>query len=375
MNRNSLNQIFTAYINKFQYLNEPPQSEGYKWRSVVQFKEVFDLDAVDFAAMLKKAKQVTYNIIDSYNQPFGGLVKLAEKEPETVREMFRDLLKDDGGDLSIRQEKITTFLRACDTLVDKYYPGSFLYKNDQRSAMAYLFFNDPDNHYLYKATEATYLSDCVGFYDDWGAMSAFKLDIYHRFCDELIAEIRATPELVATNNSRYETATKLLHPDANLHILVFDIIYCSHTYNLYSGLSFEKVTTAERKLYQENKAKAQEMLAAVQKAECDMVLLQEAQQYFNGLITSNVPVIHKAFGELEVVSLKGEYLSVRIKKTGETKTFVLLNSIANGFLKVAADDFEEKVAQYKAVMLRERDIASNLSSANKAFEPYKKYLD
>ena len=135
------------------------------------------------------------------------------------------------------------------------------------------------------------------------------------------------------------------------------------------------LSTAERKLYQENKAKAQEMLAAVQKAECDMVLLQEAQQYFNGLITSNVPVIHKAFGELEVVSLKGEYLSVRIKKTGETKTFVLLNSIANGFLKVAADDFEEKVAQYKAVMLRERDIASNLSSANKAFEPYKKYLD
>ena len=44
-------------------------------------------------------------------------------------------------------------------------------------------------------------------------------------------------------------------------------------------------------------------------------------------------------------------------------------------MKVAADDFEEKVAQYKAVMLRERDIASNLSSANKAFEPYKKYLD
>lgn len=370
-----MNQIFTAYINKFQYLNEAPQSEGYKWYSVVQFKEVFDLEAADFATMLKKAKQVTYNIIDSYNQPFGGLVKLAEKEPETVREMFRALLKDDGGDLSARQDKINTFLRECDALVNKYYPGSFLYKNDQRSAMAYLFFNDPDNHYLYKATEATYLSDCVGFYDDWGAMSAFKLDIYHRFCDELIAEIRATPELLATNKSRYEKATRQLHPDANLHILVFDIIYCSHTYNLYSGLSFEKVTTAERKLYQENKAKAQEMLATVQKAEADMVLLQDAQQYFGGLITSNIPVTHKAFGELEVVALKGEYLSVRIKKTGETKMFVLLNSIANGFLKIAADDFDEKVVLYKAVMLRERDIPSRLASAQKAMQPYTKYLD
>ena len=345
---------------------------------MVQFKEAFDLDAPDFAAMLKKAKQVTYNIIDSYNQPFGGLVKIAEQsteDAEAVRELFRALLKDDGGDLIVRQEKISAFLKGCDTLVEKYYPGSFLYKNDQRSAMAYLFFNDPDNHYLYKATEANYLSDCVGFYDDWGAMSAFKLDIYHRFCDELIAEIKATPELLKTNESRYENTTKKLHADPNLHILLFDIIYCSHTYNLYSGLSFDKVTTAERKLYQENKAKAQEMLSAVQKAESDLVQLQEAQRYFNGLIASNAPVSHKAFGELEVVAAKGEYLSVRVKKNGETKNFVLLNAIANGFLKIAADDFEEKVAQYKAVMLRERDISSNLSSANKAFEPYKKYLD
>ena len=378
MNRKSLNQIFAVYIDKFRFLNEDPQCEGYKWYSVVQFKEAFDLDAPDFAAMLKKAKQVTYNIIDSYNQPFGGVVKIAEQsaeDDEAVRELFRALLKDDGGDLVVRQEKISAFLEGCDALVEKYYPGSFLYKNDQRSAMAYLFFNDPDNHYLYKATEANYLSDCVGFYDDWGAMSAFKLDIYHRFCDELIAEIKATPELLKTNESRYENTTKKLHADPNLHILLFDIIYCSHTYNLYSGLSFDKVTTAERKLYQENKAKAQEMLAAVQKAESDLVQLQEAQMYFNGLIASNAPVSHKAFGELEVVAANDEYLSVRVKKNGETKNFVLLNAIANGFLKIAADDFDEKVAQYKAVMLRERDIASNLSSANKAFEPYKKYLD
>ena len=375
MDRTSLNQIFTAYINKFHFLNEPPRSEGYKWYSVVQFKDVFDLDAPDFVAMLKKARQVTYNIIDSYNQPFGGLVKLAEKEPEVVREMFRALFKDDGGDLSVRQEKITVFLRECDALVNKYYPGSFLYKNDQRSAMAYLFFNDPDNHYLYKATEANYLSDCVGFCDEWGAMSAFKLDVYHRFCDELIAEIKATPELIATNASRYENTTQTLHPDTNLHILVFDIIYCSHTYNLYSGLSFEKVTTTERKLYQENKAKAQTMLEAVQKAESDMVLLQDAQQYFSGLIAGNAPVIHKAFGEVDVVALKGEYLSVRIKKTGDTKNFVLLNSIANGFIKIVADDFNEKVAAYKAVMLRERDIPNCLAYAQKAMQPYAKYLD
>ena len=106
-----------------------------------------------------------------------------------------------------------------------------------------------------------------------------------------------------------------------------------------------------------------------------MFLLQDAQQYFEGLITSNASVTHKAFGELEVVALKGGYLSAKIKKTGETKTFVLLNAIANGFLKIAAEAFDEKVAQCKAVMLRERDIPSNLASAQKALQPYSKYLD
>ena len=325
--------------------------------------------------MLKAAKDSTENIIDSYTQPFGGLVKLAEIDPEPVREMLRALLVPDNGDLIVRQEKIDAFLLACDRLVNEHFPGSFLYKNDQRSAMAYLFFNDPDNHYLYKATEAKYLADCVGFYDDWGSMAEFKLDIFHRFCDELIAEIKAVPELVATHNSRFEKATKPMHPDIPLHILVFDIIYCSHTYDLYNGLSFDKVTSAERKLYQEKKAKAQDLLAAVQKAEADQAMLLEATKYFTELVLSGASVSHKMFGEVDVESLDGGMLTLRIRKNGESKKFGLLFSIANGYIKVTAEDFNDKVATYKAVMLRESDIPRSVKSAQDALLPYNKYLD
>ena len=59
------------------------------------------------------------------------------------------------------QFQIDSFLEECDRLIEEYFPGSHLYKNDQRSAMAYLFLNDPDTHYLYKATECKYLADCV----------------------------------------------------------------------------------------------------------------------------------------------------------------------------------------------------------------------
>ena len=47
------------------------------------------------------SKECSKNIIDSYTQPFYGLVKFAREEPETVQQMFMDLYSDDGGNVKI----------------------------------------------------------------------------------------------------------------------------------------------------------------------------------------------------------------------------------------------------------------------------------
>lgn len=377
MNRKKLNQIFDAYIEQFEVLNDNQNDENYKWNAIVEFQKAFDLSVSDdaIAGMLKEARDATHNIIDNYTQPFYGLVELAKKEPETVRSMLTALLEDDGGDLNARQEKIDIFLEECDRLVESYFPGSHLYKNDQRSAMAYLFFNDPDNHYLYKATEAKYLADCIGFYDDWGTMSAFKLDVYHRFCDELIDEIKATPTLMATHQSRFTATQRPMHEDEALHVLVFDIIYCAHTYNLYSGMSFDKVTSSDRKLYLERKAKAQELLNALHKAEEECVLLDEARVYFTSAITSGADVTHKTFGAVDVESVADGFVVLKLRKNGEIKRFGLLNCIASGFVKVDIPDFDSCVAKYKSAMMGEYSLALRLKSAQDALRPYEKFLD
>ena len=377
MNRKNLNQIFDAYIQHFAVLNDSHNNESYKWSAIVDFQKAFDLSvsADGFAGMLKEAKDATENLIDSYTQPFHGLYELAKREPETVRAMLTALLEDDGGDLVARQEKINTFLAECDQLVESYFPGSHLYKNDQRSAMAYLFLNDPDNHYLYKATEAKYMADCVGFYDDWGTMSNFKLEVFHRFCDELIEEIKATPALMATHQSRFVDAKKPMHEDEFLHVLVFDIIYCAHTYNLYSGLSFDKVTSADRKLYQERKAKAQELAAALRKVEDEIVLLDEARTYFGKAITSGAAVTHKMFGPVVVESISDGFVSLKIQKNGEIKKFGLLNCIAGGFVKIDAPNFDEMLAKFKPAMMSEYTLPQRLKSAQDALQPYEKYLN
>lgn len=377
MNRKNLNQIFDAYIQHFAVLNDSHNNESYKWSAIVDFQKAFDLSvsADGFAGMLKEAKDATENLIDSYTQPFHGLYELAKREPETVRAMLTALLEEDGGDLVARQEKIDTFLAECDQLVESYFPGSHLYKNDQRSAMAYLFLSDPDNHYLYKATEAKYLADCVGFYDDWGTMSNFKLEVFHRFCDELIEEIKATPALMATHQSRFVDAKKPMHEDELLHVLVFDIIYCAHTYNLYSGLSFDKVTSADRKLYQERKAKAQELAAALRKVEDEIVLFDEARTYFGKAITSGAAITHKMFGPVVVESIADGFVSLKIQKNGEIKKFGLLNCIAGGFVKIDVPDFDEMLAKFKPAMMSEYTLPQRLKSAQDALQPYEKYLN
>lgn len=381
MNKKHLNQIFEAYIDKFRFLNADPQSEYYKWIAIREFQDVFDLEAPDFHAMLKKARIATRNTIDSRTQPFGALVRFAYEDPERVRGMFRNLYAEDGGDLVIRQEKIQAFLRGCEELCAKYFSGSGLYQNNLRSAMGYLFFHDPDHHYLYKATEATALADCVEFYDDWGTMSNFKLNVWHRFCDELIGQIKATPEIIETHRSRFEHLDNPVFPDNALHVLLFDIIYCSHNYNLYSGIDVVKITSSSRKLYRENKANAQKLLAAVEKAEADSDSLSHVYAYFFQVIGSHATVTHKTLGDLEVVKLEHELhtnalvLHARILKNNEIKAFQLLPTAAGGFIRIDVPGFAEKVVQYKSVMLLELDIQKNLAASHKNLLPYADYLD
>ena len=206
-------------------------------------------------------------------------------------------------------------------------------------------------------------------------MANFKIDIFHRFCDELIEEIKATPALIATHQSRFAAAKRPMFEDEMLHVLVFDLIYCAHTYNLYTGLSFDKVTSADRKLYQERKAKAEELATALRKVEDEIVLLDEARTYFGKTITSGAAVTHKMFGPVDVEGIADGYVTLKIQKNGEVKNFGLLNCIAGGFVKIDAPDFDEMLAKYKAAMMSEYNLPQRLKSAQDALQPYEKYLN
>lgn len=50
-----------------------------------------------------------------------------------------------------------------------------------------------------------------------------------------------------------------MHPDTAKHILLFDMIYCCSTYNLFKGINYVVPRSKERQLMQERKEKAREL--------------------------------------------------------------------------------------------------------------------
>ena len=383
MNKNQMHQIFAHYIDNFELVNDKEHSEYYKWQVCYEFRKLMDdalaADPADFADALYQVKECSRNIIDSYTQPFYGLVEFARREPETVQQMFIDLYSDDGGDIKVQMELISNFFDQCNELLEKYFPDSYLYKQNSHSVSSYLFLYDPDHHYMYKATQSQVMADCIEFYDDWGTGDNIKLDVYYRMCDEILDEMKKCPELLATNKSRYDGTLHMgpgeLHEDSELHILLFDIIYCSHVYNLYDGITFARPKSKEKQLIVEQKKKAMQLKKSYDEAAEKVRLLDEAFLYFTNASKMAATVTHKVYGTCEVLATDNKYIRLKIQKTGEEKQLGLAVAIANGIIRIDVPDFDAKKAEYIDVLKKADSLPRNLDYAARALEPYEEYLD
>ena len=136
-----------------------------KFRPMME--EALESTDSEISAKLYEIKKMTSNLVDNYTQPFHGLVKFAEQEPDTVRQMFLELFAASAEGMEQKQAAVSEFLEKCHELLDRYFPGSYLYKNDMHSVTTYLFLYDPDHNYIFKSSHALIFADCIEFYDDW----------------------------------------------------------------------------------------------------------------------------------------------------------------------------------------------------------------
>lgn len=167
-----------------------------------------------------------------------------EGEVEVVRECFRDLFSEDGGDIDARQERVEIFVEKINSHIEKYEKNSWKFPQHNNNAIYYLNLWKPEENYIYKATEASEWANCIEFGDDIGSGRNFSLKKYYKMCDELREELCKNETIIELYNKRKE---KVGGFDDDKHILVYDVIYCAHAYNLYRNIpDLKKLSVKER---------------------------------------------------------------------------------------------------------------------------------
>ena len=381
MNDNNVQQIFSHYIEKFEYINSPKCQEYYKWKIAKRFPSMMNeaLAALseDFSAKLYEVKKLSSNLIDSYTQPFYGLVKFAQREPETVRAMFKALYADDGGDITKRMERVQAFIKQSNALRDKYYPDSYLYTHTVHSVTGYLFLYDPDHNYIYKPNQSLAFADCVEFYDDWGYGINVKLPVYYRMCDQLVEAIKGSKELLATDASRFENGWgedgSTFYPDTEKHILAFDLIYCCSVYNLFDGIRFTRPKTKDRQLMQERKDKAAILSQNLEKARQDVKELQEALEYIRSIYVAGLTIKHKKYGDIVITEKDGYTVTVDVPDVGKKKLDIRA-LVANGIVTADVEGYAVMSEKYQPYLKDRDNIEPRLARAEQEFAPYAQYL-
>lgn len=241
MNLNNLHELIDRYeANYLSVVNGSKNQEIFKWRAVKHFREIWfseDAQKLSFAELFNAARKESSNLIDNNRvSPTSGIVKLAEKDPQEVERLFKEVLfADDGGDIVLRHNHMEEFLEKTEQLRLKYFPQFWKYKQDRHAASCYLVFFSPEENYIYRYSDAETFAQYIEYGEDIGSGENFRLEKYYRLCDIIVEALKEHESLI---DEYYRLLDETgYYRDDSLHILAFDLMYCSRTYNFYSGLT------------------------------------------------------------------------------------------------------------------------------------------
>lgn len=143
-----LQDALSCYKKDFVQKQWP--NEKYKWEAVKHFRDNWDINADDFAEMLTRSLEKTYNLLASMNNfPAGMIEGFAKTAPEEVRAMFIALF-DETQDVV---QRVLNFKDQSSTLLEKYGNGAAQHYQYENAISVYLWLRYPDKYYIYKFGE------------------------------------------------------------------------------------------------------------------------------------------------------------------------------------------------------------------------------
>jgi 5-methylcytosine-specific restriction protein B len=216
INSEKLKEIIRQYKANFERING---EEIYKWKAVKQFQDNWNIDAADIATMIKISFGKALNMLSSVNYfPVKMLEAFAEKEPDTVREMFTSLYDENIG----LDTRIGNFRKLSESILHKYWNADKHHYQDMHAISVYLAFKYPEKYYIYKAKVFKRFAQAMGISDTVHGSSIEKLQKYDELCDNVHDYVVKDPELCQLSRSRLGDDD---YSDSAFHMLTQDVVY------------------------------------------------------------------------------------------------------------------------------------------------------
>ena len=220
-----LKDVLVAY--KQNFVSRQWGEEKYKWEAVRWFQDNWDVNATDFAEMLSRSLDKTFNLLASNNNfPKGMIVGFAKAAPEEVRAMFIALF-DESKDVF---ERMDAFKTQSSVLLEKYGNGAAQHYQYENAISTYLWLRYPDKYYIYKFGEVKTVANELG--SDYRFKKGAYADNIRNFLklyDEISVALKEDTELVNLFQSQL---TDTCYPDPELKTLTIDVgFYISRYYS------------------------------------------------------------------------------------------------------------------------------------------------
>ena len=226
IDRKKFDKLVKEYQNYFtNHKGENGESyweeEEFKWRGIKTFQDNWDLDAQNFSDMIKRSlRGVSHMMVSQARFPEGMIEGFAEREPDTVRAMFKDLF-DESKDIV---ERFHSFKQKSADLLERVGNGAKNHFQDERTIALYLWLRYPDKYYVYQYTQARNLSIALG--SDHRIIKG-RLDSNIRewlaLYNEVTELMEQKPEV---RNWETQGMTAVHYPDPEYRMLATDLAYC-----------------------------------------------------------------------------------------------------------------------------------------------------
>ena len=327
MNIANLHTIIDKYEENLGLIYNEEHDELFKWRAVAHFKKVWNSpenENLSFAERFNKAKKECSVLIDNSRvSPSNGIVKLAEIDEQEVSRLFFDvLLADDSGDIVKRQNNMEQFLEEIENLRIKHFPQCWKYKQDRHAVSCYLSFFAPDDNFIYHYTQVEDFAKHIEYGFDIGSGENFRLDFYYNMCNEVI-------EVLKTHDSLLSKQKKLIqediyYNDEALHLLVFNIIWCSNVYGFYNGITCKskKESIKEYTLSQLREKEAQERQSKIDDILEQIRNFEALVEPYKEISLVGVQVTDKLTGAIGVI-VEQEVNKIKVEFASGIKVYII----------------------------------------------------